>query len=299
MVWTPSAGYWYTNGPQAPQQTGPLGNIAGGATSSVDPRSSLMQTAGQAGAFGSTAAGNYNDMTEEGRATRDYLGRLMRGQDSVSAEQLRQALQQNLAAQRSFASSASPQNAAMAARTAATGMGRAASGLAGQQALAGIAERNAAATALGGMQTAFRGQDVSAALGGQGNAIQGYQGAIKPPEPSWWERGIGALTGLGGAALSNPKLFSDKRLKTEIEDGDKDSTRLLEGLKAYTYRYKNERHGKGRQLGVMAQDLQKVAPQAVVDTEEGKAVDAGKLAGALAAALPTMHARIKKLEGRK
>lgn len=244
------------------------------------PRDLLMD-------FGGTGERNYNDITAESQGTRDYLGRLMRGEDSVSAEQLRQGLQQNLAAQRSFAAGAAPRNAGMAARTAAMNMGRMGSGLAGQQALAGIAERNAAANALGGMQTAFRGQDVNAAL-------QGYQGAIKPPEASTWDKLLGAGVGLGTAAL-----MSDERLKTDIKDGDKDSERLLNGLKAYTYRYKDEKYGKGKQLGVMAQSVEKVLPQAVIETREGKALDGAKLAGALAAALPGMHDRIKKLEANR
>lgn len=262
--------------------------------SAPGPRQQLMGQAGAAGGFADQAQQNYGNMTAESQATRDYLAGLMRGENSLSAEQLRQGLQQNLAAQRSQAAGAAPQNAAMAARTAAMNMGRLGAGMSGQAAMAGIAERNAAAGQLGQMQLGARGQDVNAAIGSRGNAIQGYGNAIEPKGPSMWDKLLGAGVGLGGAAL-----MSDERLKTDIKDGGKDATRLLDGLKAYTYRYKDEKYGKGKQVGVMAQDLEKVAPQAVVDTREGKAVDSAKLAGALAAALPTMHDRIKKLEGKR
>jgi hypothetical protein len=257
-----------------------------------DAKQGLMDQAAAGGAFAGTAEGNYNNLTAEGQATRDYLGRLMRGEDSVSAEQLRQALQQNVSAQRSMAAGASPQNAAMAARTAAIQTGRLGSGLAGQQAVAGIAERNAAANALGQMQAAYRGQDVNAALGSRGNAIQGYGAVLNQPhQPSWLERAAGAI----GGALSG-YVTSDRRTKTEIADGDKDADKLLEGLKAYTYRYKDEKNGKGKQLGLMAQDLRRVLPQAVEDGADGLQINGPKLATALAAVLPGMRDRIAKLE---
>lgn len=298
----------------AQQQTpNPFANAVGGASGfgqSGDPRSMLGGQADQAGGFANTAEQNYNNMTAESQATRDFLGRLMRGENSLAAEQLRQGLQQTTGQLRSQAAAASPANAGMAALQASNNIGRAGSAMAGNAAMAGIAERNAAAQALGQMQLGARGQDVNAALGSRGNAITGYQGQIKPPQPSWWERGLGALTGLGGAALSNPSLFgggnngntaqSDRRSKTDIADGKKDSERLLEGLRAYTYRYKDEdKHGKGRRTGIMAQDVERVAPHAVIDTPEGKKVHGAHLATALAAALPGMHERIKKLEGKK
>lgn len=269
-----------------------------------DPRDLLMGQAGQAGAFADQAQQNYGNMTAEGQATRDYLARLMRGENSLSAEQLRQGLQQTTGQLRSQAAAASPGNSGMAALQASNNIGRAGAAMSGNAAMAGIAERNAAANALGQMQLGFRGQDVNAALGSRGNAIQGYTGAIEPPQPSFFDKLLGAGVGLGSAGLlsrgNGNTAQSDRRSKTDITDGGKDSERLLEGLKAYTYRYKDEeKHGKGRRTGIMAQDVERVAPHAVIDTPEGKKVHGAHLATALAAALPGMHARIKKLEAVK
>lgn len=52
--------------------------------------------------------------------------------------------------------------------------------------------------------------------------------------------------------------FSDERLKEEIEPISKDElAELKANLKAYRFKYKNQEHGKGEHIGVMAQDLEK------------------------------------------
>lgn len=111
----------------------------------------------------------------------NYQRGLMTGQNSVSAEQLRQSLGQSLAAQQSMAAGAAPQNAAMAARTAARNQAMLGSGLAGQQALAGLQERNQAAAmygnlgqALGQLQLGARGQDITGSNQARGNQISAY-----------------------------------------------------------------------------------------------------------------------------
>jgi hypothetical protein len=64
---------------------------------------------------------------------------------------------------------------------------------------------------------------------------------------------------IGGAALMNPNLFkSDRRTKTDI----KRVGTLDNGLPVYTFRYKS---GGPHQLGLMAQDVETINPDAVVE----------------------------------
>src|SRR3954465_7339989 len=56
----------------------------------------LYGQSAQAGDFANTAQGNYNNMTAQGNAQLQALRDLQSGKNSVSAEQLRQGLQQNL-----------------------------------------------------------------------------------------------------------------------------------------------------------------------------------------------------------
>lgn len=103
------------------------------------------------------------------------------GRVSHSSEQLRQGLQQNMAQQQAMAAGARGGNQAMAARQASMNAARAGSGLAGQTAIAGIQERNQASAALMQAQAAARDQDLRAALGARGQAIQGYGTVLGNP----------------------------------------------------------------------------------------------------------------------
>jgi hypothetical protein len=263
----------------------------------------LYEQALKSGRFADQGEANYNADTLQGRMALAGLRRQALGQDSVSAEQLRQALGQNLAAQRSLAAGAAPQDAAGAARTAAIQSARLGSGLAGQQAVAGLQERNQAQQQYGALLQGIRGQDLNASLGSRQNANTGYGAAnAGAPQPSWIQQWGPAITaGLGAYAQYNKggTAASDRRLKTEVKDGDATANKMLDALRAFSYRYKDEdAHGEGKQLGVMAQDLKSAGlKQAVIDTPGGMYVHGAKLAGANTAMIAALHRRLSKVEG--
>lgn len=282
---------------------GPLLGGAGGLTGdqgqskdNQNARAGLLQNASTQGGFGGAGYSNYNNDTAGMQSQIAALQALANGQNSVSAEQLRQGLQQNLAGQQSIAAGASPQNSVMAARTAAIQSGRLGAGLAGQQAVAGLQERQNAQQNLGQLLLGQRGQDVQAALGGFGASNQAYGNSISTTGD---KSTLDKLSGLISAGASLGGLAaSDRRLKTEIADGDDEADKVLDGLKAYSYKYKDSKYGEGKQLGVMAQDLERVVPDAVINTREGKMVNGAKLAGALAATLPGLNKRLRDLESK-
>lgn len=96
----------------------------------------------------------------------------------------------------------------------------------------------------------------------------------------------------GGAMIA----ASDKNLKKNIKEVDASS--FLDALVPSEYDYKDEKHGEGKQIGIMAQDLEKVAPQMVEEHEDGKYIDYNKAGGPLFASLAALHDRLKKLEGK-
>lgn len=102
-------------------------------------------------------------------------------------------------------------------------------------------------------------------------------------------------SGLLGTALSAGAVLSDENQKECIEEFD--PSEFLDNLTSYKFNYKKPEYGEGKQVGVMAQDIEKAAPQMVKDTPEGKVVDYGKAAAPLFASLASLHDRIKKLEG--
>jgi len=173
-----------------------------GASESDEDKMRRMNGIGDdARAFGWQANDNYNAMTGRLGGALDDLQATARGQNSVSALQLRQGLQQNQAAQQSMAAGANPNNSAGAARTAAIQMGRLGAGLAGQQAVAGIQERNQAQQAYGNLLGAARGQDLQGTLGGYNAAAGAYGGGLNgqkdPTLAGQWAGAVGGMFGLG------------------------------------------------------------------------------------------------------
>jgi hypothetical protein len=140
----------------------------------IDPTGQYGRAIEAAGAFGRGGEQEFAQLGERMRGTEERLRARAEGRDSQSAEQLRQGLQQMQAGQQSMAAGARPGNQAMAARTAAIQSGRLGAGAAGQQALAGIAERQAAEQSLAQMQQAQRDQELRRALAAQGATLGGY-----------------------------------------------------------------------------------------------------------------------------
>jgi hypothetical protein len=110
---------------------------------------------------------------------------------------------------------------------------------------------------------------------------------------------IGSLASLGGAAM-----MSDVKVKTDIEDGSRSVRDMLDELQPYEYDYKDEIKEdpsmEGRQLGVMAQDLEDsdLGQEFVQEDMDGvKRVDYGKMGSTQLAALADLHQRLRKLEG--
>lgn len=105
--------------------------------------------------------------------------------------------------------------------------------------------------------------------------------------------------GLLGSAIGGvASLFSDERVKKDVEKFD--AGQFLDGLTGYKYKYKDPSMGKGKQVGVMAQDIEKEVPEMVKETSHGKMVDYSpeKVGGPILASLAHIHDRLKKIEGK-
>jgi hypothetical protein len=124
-------------------------------------------------------------------------------------------------------------------------------------------------------QTGIEGTDVAGAINNQYaaqmnqyNQQMGQQNAM-----------LGGLSGLGSAAISG-WMMSDERLKEDIEPVGDMPLQSGEELPVYTYHYKpgTGLGGGLMQLGVMAQDVERVMPDAVATTPSGyKAVNYQKI----------------------
>lgn len=163
-------------------------------------RNALSANAQQQGQFGQTLQDQYMQNQAGIGNTIGMLQGLAAGKNSVSAEQLRQGMQQAQAQQMSMAASATPQNQAMAARNAMMNSGNVASGMMGQQALAGLQERQNALNTLSQMQMQQSGQNMQGALGMAQNANSGYGYTLQYPQKTIANM-LGGAIGGGAAAL--------------------------------------------------------------------------------------------------
>lgn len=114
------------------------------------------------------------------------------------------------------------------------------------------------------------------------NQAQGFQEAGK------------GITNLIGTGVSAAAAFSDEEVKENVEEFD--PSQFLDDLTSVKYRYKNPAMGEGKQVGVMAQEIEKEVPQMVEDTPMGKVVDYNKAGGPIMASMASLHDRLKKLE---
>lgn len=165
-------------------------------------RDALNANAQQQSGFGQSLQGQYMQNQAGINNTMGMLQGLAQGQNSVSAEQLRQGLQQSQAQQMSMAAGAAPQNQAMAARNAMMNAGGLASGMMGQQAMAGLQERQGALNALSQMQMQQAGQNLQGAGQFGGLANNAYGTVLGNPQKT----PAGLIGGaLGGAAAAFAK----------------------------------------------------------------------------------------------
>lgn len=84
-----------------------------------------------------------------------------------------------------------------------------------------------------------------------------------------------------------------------IKNGDQ-LQEFVDGLKAYTYNYKNPEHGSGKYASPMAQDLEKseLGKSMVIDTPQGKMVDYSRAGGTMLATAAMLNDKMKKLESK-
>lgn len=295
-------------------------------------RGELARQLGERGAPTAQNVGPEGQNSRQQSQLMDLLMQRAQGQGpSISDMQMQRGLDQGMAQQQALASTGRG-NAALAGRQASQNASGMAQNMAGQAAMGRLAETQGAQQLAAGALQGARGQDQQyAQMTQQGNqfnvnaglqqtqmndmarqsmlqqqlqALQMAQGGREAYQDARTQRFMGLTqtptTGeqlMGGAAAIGA-LISDRRAKTDIKEADKEASTLMKALRPYKYRYKDERNGAGEQFGIMAQDLEKAVPSAVIDTPKGKMVHGGRLAAALAAALPGLDKRLEKLEAR-
>lgn len=176
----------------------------------------------------------------------------------------------------------------------------AASNLAAKQAAADSvvnARNQTAANKAGAQQSAYDNTLKKASgLSGAYNSAANQATAQGQALSSLLGTGITAAATLYNKKPNEAATASDRNLKEDIEGFDPGN--FLDSLTGYKYNYKDG-HGlpPGKQVGVMAQDVEKEVPNIVEETPDGKMIDFNKSGGAIFASMGDLHRRLKALEG--
>lgn len=235
---------------------------------------------------------------------------------SLAQGMLRQATDRNIAAGASMAASGRGPGAAASAYNANNMAATANQQAAGDASQLRLQEQLQAQAMLGGQLSNVRGQDIA-----QQNLMFQEQAQRDQLVQEYMKMGYSADQANREAALKMEQLkndaykagngggsflggmfsaMSDETVKTDVKDASKDLYSFLDKLDAHDYKYKNEKHGKGRRVSVMAQELEKsdLGKKFVFETNDGKAVDYGKGFGTMLAATASLHKRLKQIETR-
>jgi len=108
------------------------------------------------------------------------------------------------------------------------------------------------------------------------------------------------MSAAGAATFNNDvTAFSDKRLKTDVTDIE-NALEKVQQMQGVYYR-RNDVENAKMQVGVLAQDMEKILPEVVLtadDKMQTKSVDYGKITSVLIEAVKELSAKVKELEGK-
>jgi hypothetical protein len=110
---------------------------------------------------------------------------------------------------------------------------------------------------------------------------------------------VGQIAQVAGPILG-AMMMSDETKKKNVTDARSEVDAMLDALAPMSYDYKDERYGKGRRAGIMAQDLERSAAgkRIVSETSDGKMLDVNKALSASLAASARLNERVRTLEGK-
>jgi hypothetical protein len=105
----------------------------------------------------------------------------------------------------------------------------------------------------------------------------------------------GAATDEAVSNWAGMMAMSDERSKKNIKKFD--AKEFLDQICPVEFEYIDSRNGEGGQVGIMAQDLEKIMPSAIKEDEGGmKHIDYSKLVAPMAASLASINERLSKIE---
>lgn len=144
-------------------------------------------------------------------------------------------------------------------------------------------------------------QGTAGSASGNAPAVQAIQPKSSSSGSSGGGGGGSSVMGFIGAAASILSFFSDENCKQDIQSmSDKDVEKSMSGMNAKSYQYNQETQAKGapagKQIGVLAQDVQKTPAKGMVNDTNPKTIDVKKATSFLLAGYSNLNKRLAQLE---
>lgn len=113
------------------------------------------------------------------------------------------------------------------------------------------------------------------------------------------DRNVGTALQVAGSLAGLAVMASDKNLKANIKSSGRDVDEAMGALRPYSYDYKDEKYGSGKQTGIMAQHLMKskAGKGVVAETPEGLMVKLPQATGLALAGIARLDKRLRAVEG--
>lgn len=160
-----------------------------------------------------------------------------------------------------------------------------------------ISNKDAVQQNLGNLMN--KGQLMAGAAGTYSNQLMDSAARRDAQKEKKWND-IGSVANSGINVIGS-LIGSDENMKKDIKSNDHKYDDMMSKLKGYEFKYKDEKHGEGDRVGIMAQDLEKseIGKKLVKDTPEGKQIDVKNALGAIMASQARLAQRLKDLEKKK
>ncbi len=131
-----------------------------------------------------------------------------------------------------------------------------------------------------------------------GKELGAQYASLQPQAPSTKNQVEVAAAGGAAQAGASKAAKSDVELKENIMTADELAAEFMNTLSPIAYNYKDEKHGRGKFLGISAQDMERsfIGRDIVEDAKDGKQLNPWKLVSAMVGCIAHLNARIQSLE---
>lgn len=135
---------------------------------------------------------------------------------------------------------------------------------------------------------------------GREQMLRGIEADDRASKRKMWADVLSGIGQAGGQAGAAALMASDARVKKNISPADSEIEDVFLKAKPYSYEYSEKKHGEGRRISPMAQDLEAhdLSKDMVIEINGIKHVDYGRAFGLMFAAISNLTRDVRDLKNK-